>query len=308
MGGAEAACILTAVRDLVGYGRHRPQGTWPGGARLAVSVVVNLEEGAERNFPDDGIQEPMIGEGLVASEGARNMYGESAYEYGSRVGVWRVLDILAKHQVPATFFASARALEKNPEAARAIVDGGHEICGHGYRWLEAHYMSLDEEREDMRRAVETVTRLTGARPLGWASRGAGPHTRRLIAEEGGFLYDSGAFNDDLPYVVEVGGKRLVVVPYSRDVNDIRFWRGSFMVARHFQEYADTALDRLREESAESLRMLSVGVHCRIIGVPGRAPALDGFLTRARSFRDLWFATRIQIARAWLERPDVERAQ
>ena len=296
------------MRDLVGYGRQRPTGTWPGGARLAVSIVVNFEEGAERNVPDDGQQEPMIGEGLILAHQGRDMYGESAYEYGSRVGVWRLLRIFDKHRVPVTFFASARALERNPDATRAIVESGHEICGHGYRWIESHHLTREEERADIRKAVDTVTRLTGTRPVGWASRGAGPHTRELLIEEGGFLYDSGAFNDDVPYVASVGAERILVVPYSRDVNDIRFWRGTLIVARHFREYMQTAFDLLYSESAESLRMMSVGVHCRISGVPGRAPALDDFIAYAKDLPGVWFARRADIARAWLQRMDVtERA-
>lgn len=287
------------ARDFVGYGRQRPRGTWPNGARLAVSIVVNYEEGAERDFSGDGTPEGLMGEGLVQTHMVRDMYGESAFEYGSRVGVWRLLDCFRRHEVPVTFFAAGRALERNPEVGKAIADEGHEACGHGYRWIESYLMTRDEEREDIRRCVDAITRTVGVRPIGWASRGAGPNTRELLVEEGGFLYDSGSFNDDTPYVSRVGNGEILVVPYSRDVNDIRFWRPGLTLADEFFEYMKTAFDSLYAEAETSLRMMSVGTHCRISGVPGRAPAVDRFIRYAKQFPDVWFAQRAEIARWWV---------
>ena len=293
------------ARDLVGYGRDRPQGTWPNGSRIAISLVINYEEGGERYFPEDGAQEPMIGEMLIQSTDRRDIYGESAYEYGSRVGVWRLLKIAEDREVPVTFFAAGRALEKNPAVATAIAQGGHESCGHGYRWIEAHHLSRDEQREDIRKCIEVNIRLVGTRPLGWASRWANADTRALLVEEGGFVYDSGAFNDDVPYTTDVNGRPLLVVPYSREVNDIRFWRGSFMTAGQFLEYAQTSFDCLYAESEEQPLMMTFGVHSRISGTPGRARALADFIDYARGFPGVWFTRRIDIARAWQERAGAE---
>ena len=215
-------------RDFVGYGRSLPQVRWPDDARIAISLVVNYEEGSEYSLLDGDAHHETNGE--VPSPvplTQRDLYNESFFEYGSRVGVWRLLNLLDKYQVPATFFCCALALERNPEAAREIVDRGHEVCGHGYRWEEYHLMDRETERRAIERTVASLERTTGQRPLGWFTRyGPSVHTRDLVQEEGGFLYDSGVLNDDLPYFVSVKEQPWLVVPYSMETNDgpVLAWR------------------------------------------------------------------------------------
>jgi peptidoglycan/xylan/chitin deacetylase (PgdA/CDA1 family) len=297
--------MVYPVRDLVGYCGKPPEGRWPNGARLAVSVVVNYEEGSERSHAmGDPDQESMTEFGSYAfPAGIRNLAMESMYEYGSRVGVWRVLDVLRDASVPSTIFACAVAFEQNPEVARAVVAQGHEVCSHGYRWEEVFRLSEDEEREHMRLAIESFQRTCGKRPVGWYCRyGASVHTRRLVAEEGGFLYDSDAYNDDVPYFVDVEGKRHLVVPYTPDVNDFRFWNSPGpLQASDFSTYLRESFDVLYAESARGPRMMSIGLHPRIVGRPGRIRGLKDFLHHARQYPDVWFATREEIARAWLSR-------
>ena len=260
-------------RDLVGYGRQRPSGCWPNQARLAINVVVNYEEGSERSFAmGDADQEPMTEWGSYGfPAGIRNLAMESMYEYGSRVGVWRMLDSLADARIPATFFACAVAFEQNPAVADAVVAAGHEVCSHGYRWEEVFRLTEEEEREHMRLAVRSFVRTCGKRPVGWYCRyGASVRTRRLVAEEGGFLYDSDAYNDDVPYFTDVEGVRRLVVPYTCDVNDIRFWSSPGLAqADDFYTYMRESFDVLYAEAASGPRMMSIGLHPRMIGRPGR---------------------------------------
>ena len=254
--------MVSPARDLIGYGKKRPQGTWPNGARLAISLVINYEEGSERSLAmGDPDQESMTEWGSYAiPDGTRNLAMESMYEYGSRVGIWRILDILDQQSVRATFHACAVAFEQNPDVARAAVAGGHEICSHGYRWEEVFRLTEEQEREHMRLAIESFERTCGKRPVGWYCRyGASVNTRRLVAEEGGFLYDSDAYNDDVPYFVEVEGKRHLVVPYTADVNDFRYWNSpGLSQASDFFEYMKESFEVLYEESAEGPRMMSIG--------------------------------------------------
>jgi peptidoglycan/xylan/chitin deacetylase (PgdA/CDA1 family) len=292
------------ARDLVGYAGDPPSIRWPDGARLAVSVVINYEEGSERSFAiGDPDQESLTEWGAYAvPPEIRNLAMESMHEYGSRVGVWRLLDILDRHSVKCTFFACAVAFEQTPGVARAAVAAGHEICSHGYRWEEVFRLAEAQEREHIRLAVESLQRTTGERPVGWYCRyGPSVNTRRLLVEEGGFLYDSDSYNDEIPYVVEVGGRRHLVVPYAPDANDIQFWLGNGLApAEQFFAYLRDSFDVLYAEASTHPKMMSIGLHCRIIGRPGRARALDRFIEYAKGHPEVWFATRAEIARWWLE--------
>ncbi|MEA2283016.1 MAG: hypothetical protein QOK21_3623 [Solirubrobacteraceae bacterium] len=291
-------------RDLVGYGGDPPGIRWPDGARLAISVVVNYEEGSERSFAiGDPDQESLTEWGAYpVPPDIRNLAMESMHEYGSRVGVWRLLDILDRHSVKSTFFACAVAFEQTPGVARAAVAAGHEICSHGYRWEEVFRLTEAQEREHIRLAVESLQRSTGERPVGWYCRyGPSINTRRLLVEEGGFLYDSDSYSDEIPYLVHVDGRRHLVVPYAPDTNDIQFWLGNGLApADQFFAYLRDSFDVLYAEASTHPRMMSIGLHCRIIGRPGRARALDRFIEYAKGHADVWFATRAEIARWWLE--------
>ena len=290
-------------RDFIGYGATPPKVKWPKGARVALSMVVNYEEGSEHSYAfGDPAQESYREYPKVLPEGVRDLANESNYEYGSRAGFWRIMRIFEKHAAPATFYCCALALERNPEAARAIPAAGHEVCSHGYRWEEPYHLSEVEERAWIDKAVESLRKTTGLRPEGWYSRYAPSlHTRRLLAREGGFVYDSDSYADDLPYYVDVEGKPFLVLPYSLEVNDVKFWTTSaYSHADDFFQYMKDTLDFLYEEGATYPKMMSVGLHLRISGRPGRAKALDDFLAYARGLGDVWITRRIDIARWWLE--------
>lgn len=293
----------TGNRDLIGYGANPPAVAWPNGARLAVSLVVNYEEGSEYSHAyGDADQESLTEFGnYPLPEGYRNLAMESMFEYGSRAGVWRVLKLFETLDVRSTFFACAVAFEINPDAARAVVDQGHEVCSHGYRWEEVFRLSREEERDHLLRAIDSFVKTTGKRPVGWYCRfGPSVHTRELVVEEGGFIYDSDAYNDDLPYFMDVGGKRHLVVPYTPDNNDFCFWSSpGFVTGDHFQSYLTDSFDTLYAESASCPKMMSIGLHARMIGRPGRIQGLKRFIEYAKSHDDVWFATREEIARHWL---------
>jgi len=290
---------VTGPRDLVGYGASPPDPQWPGGARLAVSFVLNYEEGGE-NTPLEGdpASEAFLHEvvGAPATVGRRNLNTESMFEFGSRAGFWRVHRIFTQHGLPLTVYAVGQALERNPEAARAMVDAGWEVASHGWRWIDYLEMDEVEERAHMRRAIEAIERVCGTRPVGWYTGRISDHTRRLVVEEGGFLYDSDSYADELPYWVEVSGTRHLVIPYTLDVNDMKFLIvNGFVTGDQFYEYLVDSFDQLY---AEGGRMLNVGLHCRIVGRPGRAPALDRFLAHVKEHDDVWVTTRAEIARHW----------
>lgn len=289
-------------RDFVGYGRQVPQITWPGGARIAVSLVVNYEEGAEYSTLDgDAHHETNSEVPSPVPPGDRDLFNESFFEYGSRVGVWRLLALLQRYSVPSTFFCCALALERNPEVARELTALRHEVCGHGYRWEEYHLQDREAERDAIAKTVASLARTTGTRPVGWFTRyGPSLHTRELVAAEGGFRYDSSAMNDDLPYYVQVQGKPWLVLPYSMETNDARFWRGGLVSVNDFYEYLKDTFDCLYEEGASHPKMMSVGLHCRITGRPARSRAVERFLRYTQTFPDVWFARRDAIAQWWLE--------
>ncbi len=294
----------TYPRDLIGYGRQPPRAGWPGGARLAVQFVLNYEEGGENCIlHGDDASEAFLSEiiGAEARVGVRHMSMESIYEYGSRVGVWRVLDLFRTQGIPLTVFAVAMALERNPAVAEAMLEAGNEICSHGYRWIDYQYVPEDVEREHVGRAVEIIERISGERPLGWYTGRNSPNTRRLVAEEGGFLYDADAYDDDLPYWVEVAGRPHLVVPYTLDCNDMRFATlQGFNSGDQFFGYLKDSFDVLYAEGERTPRMMSVGLHCRLIGRPGRSAALQRFLEYAQGHEDVWFCRRIDIARHWYD--------
>ncbi|MBI2961820.1 MAG: allantoinase PuuE [Betaproteobacteria bacterium] len=288
-------------RDVVGYGGTPPHPRWPNGARLAVNFVLNYEEGSEPSIVDgDGRSEPGV-EGAVAqfAPGERDLAAESTFEYGSRAGFWRITGLFDERKIPLTVFACALALERNPPAARAIAERGYDICCHGWRWVQMFRLSENEEREHIRLAIASLQKTIGRRPLGWYCRyGPSVNTRRLLVEEGGFLYDSDAYNDDLPYWTLVAGKPHLVVPYSLSNNDGKFTRGNFATGEHFFEYMKDAIDVLYAEGATAPKMLSVGLHMRIIGQPARAAGLLRLLDHVMRHDDIWLCSRIDIARHW----------
>jgi allantoinase len=286
-------------RDLVGYGASPPDPQWPGGARLAVSFVLNYEEGGE-NTPLEGdpASEAFLHEvvGAPATVGRRNLNTESMFEFGSRAGFWRVHRIFTQHGLPLTVYAVGQALERNPEAARAMIEAGWEVASHGWRWIDYLELSEDEERAHMRRAIEAIEGVCGVRPVGWYTGRISEHTRRLVVEEGGFLYDSDSYADELPYWVDVGGRDHLVIPYTLDANDFKFLLvNGFVTADQFHDYLVDSFEQLYRDGG---RMMSVGLHCRIVGRPGRAPALDRFLAHVRQREDVWVTTRAEIARHW----------
>ena len=272
---------------------------WPGGARLALSLVVNVEEGAELSPRDgDRAPEPVDELGVTLKHAVRNFGNESNYAYGIRAGAPRVLALLDRHRVRATFTAAAVALERAPDLARAIVAGGHEVCAHGHRWVHQFRMDEAAEREFIRNAAASIERTTGRRPSGWLSRYlTTPATRRLLAEEG-FRYTMDDYSDDAPYWDDADGKGILVVPYALDSNDMKLWTAPALTPDAWLAYAIETFDVLHEEGARAARMMSLGVHLRIIGRPGRIRALDRFIAHARSRRDVWIATREQIATWW----------
>lgn len=287
-------------RDLVGYGARPPKVRWPGGARVAVNIVVNYEEGSEYSYPaGDGENEHHGGEEHYPfPEDKRNLAQESIYEYGSRAGIWRLLRLFDEYDVKATMFACAAAFEQNPEVARVARAAGHDLMSHGWRWSEHWRLSREEELENMRLAIESFKRTWGERPLAWYCRyGPSINTRDLVVEEGGFVYDSDAYNDDLPYFVTVRGQEHLVVPYSLTYNDLQ----GTLSPVDFAAYLRRGLDELwREGAAGFPKMMSVGLHPRIVGQAGRTSALREFIEHAQQIGQVWFARRMDIARWWIE--------
>ena len=294
---------LPYPRDLAGYGSTRPHPRWPGGARIAVQFVLNVEEGGENCvLHGDAGAETFLSEIIGAQPvvGMRHINMESHYEYGSRVGFWRVLRLFAERRLPLTAFAVGMAIERNPAAAEALLHAGHEIATHGYRWIDYQYVPEAREREDMQRAIDVQTRITGSRPLGWYLGRCSPNTRRLVVEEGGFVYDSDSYADELPYYDTSCARPQLIVPYSLETNDMRFVAAQgFNTGEQFFTYLKDSFDQLYVEGAGSPAMMSVGLHARIVGRPGRAAALARFLDYITAQPDVWVARRIDIARHWL---------
>ncbi len=290
-------------RDLVGYGAKPPHPRWPHEAKIAVSIVLNYEEGGESNvLHGDACSESVLTDvGGDAVQGARNLNVESTFEYGSRVGFREILRLLKEYGVAATIYAVGMALERNAEAAAEIARSGLEVACHGQRWIDYQFVPEDIERSHIARNVEIITRMIGRPPLGWYSGRPSPNTRRLVVESGGFLYDSDAYNDDLPYWTRVGGRPHLVIPHTFDANDSRLQRGGdFATAEDFFVYCRDAFDWLYRKGAQGQpRMMTISLHGRIIGRPGRIQALERILEHVRRHDGVWLCNRAGIARHWI---------
>ncbi|MBF6183427.1 allantoinase PuuE [Nocardia otitidiscaviarum] len=287
---------------MVGYGPNPPHPQWPGEANIAVQFVLNYEEGGENCVLDgDEGSETFLSDIVPAqSFPDRHLSMESLYEYGSRAGLWRVLRAFERRDIPLTIFGVARALERNPEAVAAFQRNGYEIACHGLRWISYQTVDRETERKHMAEAVEIITRLFGEPPRGWYTGRDSPHTRELVVEHGGFVYDSDSYADDLPYWVKVGDTDQLVLPYTLEANDMRFSSAAgFANGDEFYAYLRDAFDVLYAEGmAGAPKMLSVGLHCRLAGRPARAAALERFLDYVQSHEKVWLARRIDIAEHW----------
>ena len=292
-------------RDLIGYGRTRPHAAWPGGARVAVSFVLNYEEGGERSVMDgDPHAETYLTPEIVglAPKPGRNLSVEDHFEYGSRAGFWRILKLFGERGLPFTCWAVGLALARNPDAGRAMAEAGHEVASHSWRWIDYAGMPEAQEREDIRRTVRTIREITGSPPLGWYTGRYSENTRRLVMQETETLYDSDSYNDDLPYWVEVAGKPRLIVPYALDTNDFKFaTTPGWMSGEDFFAYLKAAFDRLYLEGAEEPKMMSVGLHCRLTGRPARAAALGRFMDYVTGHDRAWVCRRVEIARHWMQK-------
>lgn len=291
-------------RDMIGYGPHPPDPAWPGGARIAVQFVLNYEEGGENSvLHGDAASETFLSDVIGAQAFPdRHLSVESLYEYGSRAGLWRLLRLFDRHEVPLTVFGVAMALARNPAAVAAFRARGDEIACHGLRWISYQLIAEDVERAHLAEAVEVLTRLTGEAPLGWYTGRDSPRTRQLVVEHGGFLYDADSYADDLPYWTRVAGRDHLVVPYALDTNDMKYVSTSgFASSTEFGDYLRDAFDVLYAEGvAGAPKMLSVGLHCRLAGRPARIAALDRFLAHVRAHDGVWLARRVDVARHWIE--------
>jgi putative urate catabolism protein len=290
---------------MVGYGPRTPDPQWPGSARIAVQFVINYEEGGENSIlHGDTASEPFLSEiiGAQPYPGMRHMSMESQYEYGSRAGFWRLLRLFTARDIPVTIYGVAMALERNPQAVEAMLGVGWEIASHGYRWIDYQHVAERVEWEHLQRAIEIHTRVTGSRPLGWYTGRCSPNTRRLVVAEGGFVYDADSYADDLPYWITDYGKPHLVVPYALDANDMRFATNQgFNNGDQFYAYLRDTFDMLYAEGDTAAKMMSIGLHCRLVGRPGRAAALARFLDYVQGQSRVWLCRRIDIARHWLAR-------
>ena len=292
-------------RDMVGYGRNPVNADWPGGARIAVQFVINYEEGGENSIlHGDEASEAFLSEivGAQPWPGQRHLNMESIYEYGSRAGFWRLWRLFTERQVPVTVYGVAMALQRNGEAVAAMNEADWEVASHGLRWIEYRDFSIEDEREHMREAIRIHTEVTGARPLGWYTGRCSGHTRQLVMEEGGFLYDSDSYADDLPYWLQGPNGPHLVIPYTLDANDMRFATPQgFNAGDQFFSYLRDTFDLLYQEGADAPKMMSIGLHCRLVGRPGRALALARFLDHVMKHDKVWICRRLDIAEHWHDR-------
>ncbi|MGG6293054.1 allantoinase PuuE [Leptolyngbya sp. AN02str] len=298
-------------RDLIGYGRTPPHPQWPNDARIAVQFVINYEEGSENCIlHGDAASEAFLSESIGAAPllGVRNLNMESFYEYGSRAGFWRLWRLFTQRGIPVTVYGVAMALERNPDAVAAMQEASWEIASHGYRWIDYQYMGEAMEREHIQQAIAIHTRATGSRPLGFYQGRVSPNTLRLVVEEGGFLYSADSYADDLPYWNDDYGKPQLIIPYTLDNNDMRFATAQgFNSGDQFFAYLRDAFDVLYAEGADAPKMMSIGLHCRLVGRPGRAAALARFLDYVQQHEQVWLCRRIDIAHHWHQHHPPRRA-
>ena len=291
-------------RDLIGYNAHPPHAYWPDDARVAVQFVLNYEEGGENSIlHGDPASEIFLSEiiGAEPFQNARHMSMESIYEYGSRAGVWRILDLFRARKIPITLFAVAMAMQRHPHVIEQALKDGHEIASHGYRWINYHGMSIEEERAHMEKAIAIHSDICGSRPLGWYTGRTSAHTRDLVAEEGGFIYDADDYSDDLPFWSKQVATPHLVVPYTLDTNDMRFTTAQgFHTGDQFASYLIDAFDTLYAEGATNPKMMSVGLHCRLIGRPARFAGLVKFIDHVQKHEKVWIARRLDIAKHWIK--------
>ena len=290
-------------RDLIGYGKNGKKISWPNNAKLALQFVLNYEEGGENSVLNgDRYSETFLSEiiGAKAIKG-RHISMESIYEYGSRVGFWRLDRLFKEKKIPVTIFGVGLALEQNPEVCEAIKKGDYEVAAHGYRWIDYQDIKKSVEKKHMQQAIKTIKNIFGSRPLGWYTGRCSPNTRDLVFDEGGFLYDSDSYSDDLPYWEYRGKKKQLIIPYTLDNNDMRFATNQgFNTGDHFYNYLKDSFDALYEEGKTTPKMMSVGLHCRLIGRPGRIQSLKKFLDYVLKFEDIWICKRVDIAKHWIE--------
>ena len=290
-------------RNLIGYGSNLPKVDWPNKARIAVQIVLNYEEGAENCVLNgDKNSEVFLSEIIGAQPiKGRHMNMESLYEYGSRVGFWRLHNLFQEKEIPITIFGVGMALEKNPEICKAIIEADYEVASHGWRWIDYQNIKKSEEKKHMQLAIKAHTKIFGKRPDGWYTGRCSPNTRDLVMEDGGFLYDSDSYSDDLPFWESRNKKKQLIIPYTLDNNDMRFATNQgFNTGDHFYSYLKDSFDALYEEGRTNPKMMSVGLHCRIIGKPGRVQSLKKFLDYILKHEDIWICKRVDIAKHWIK--------
>ncbi len=290
-------------RDMIGYGSKEPKVVWPNNAKLALQIVLNYEEGGENNIlHGDKHSETFLSEIIGAQAFKdRHINMESMYEYGSRRGFWRLHKLFQEKKIPITIFGVAMALERNPEVCDAIKNGNYEVACHGWRWIDYQNVKKSTEKKDMKLAIKTIKKIFGKRPLGWYTGRCSPNTRDLVFDDGGFLYDSDSYSDDLPYWEYKKNKKQLIIPYTLDNNDMRFATNQgFNTGDQFYTYLKDSFDALYEEGKTNPKMMSVGLHCRLIGRPGRIQSLKKFLDYALKFNDVWICKRLDIAKHWIK--------
>ena len=290
-------------RDMIGYGSKEPKVVWPNNAKLALQIVLNYEEGGENNILHGDKHSEIFLSEIIGAQAFkdRHINMESMYEYGSRRGFWRLHKLFQEKKIPITIFGVAMALDRNQEVCEAIKNGNYEVACHGWRWIDYQNVKKSVEKKDMKLAIKTIKKIFGKRPLGWYTGRCSPNTRDLVFDDGGFLYDSDSYSDDLPYWEYKKSKKQLIIPYTLDNNDMRFATNQgFNTGDQFYTYLKDSFDSLYEEGKNNPKMMSVGLHCRLIGRPGRIQSLKKFLDYALKFNDVWICKRVDIANHWIK--------